>query len=161
MNSTLEDVAYAASNRARLVLRGLALAGLTVFLMAALMGAFDESDQSVTPDGAVRADYHRSIRPGNNFDITVSLENASCEGLTVSLDGEYAALFEELAVQPEPDSATALPGGRLAWQFEGGNLAWVKITGEAADGWSPPVTGALGIECGKSYELDLTTRWVP
>lgn len=161
MNSTLEDVSYASSNRARLVLRGLALAGLTVFLVVALMGAFDESAESVSPDGAVRAEYHRSIRPGNTFDITVSLENVSCDGLTVSLDGEYAGLFEELAVQPEPDSATALPGGRLAWRFEGDNPAWVKIAGEAADGWSPPVTGALGIECGKSYELDLTTRWVP
>src|SRR5699024_6988255 len=113
------------------------------------MGAFDESAESVSPDGAVRAEHHRSIRPGNTFDITVSL------------DGEYAGLFEELAVQPEPDSATALPGGRLAWRFEGDNPAWVKIAGEAADGWSPPVTGALGIECGMSYELDLTTRWVP
>src|SRR5699024_12250049 len=54
VNSTLEDVSYASSNRARLVLRGLALTGLTVFLVVALMGAFDESAESVSPDGAVK-----------------------------------------------------------------------------------------------------------
>lgn len=161
MNSTLDDVADASSNRTRLVLRLISLAALVAFLVTALVGTFDQSAHSITPDGAVRADYQRSIRPGNSLEIVVSLEHASCENLTVSLGREYAELFEGLTVQPEPDAARAIADGRIAWEFEGEQPAWVRISGEAADGWSPPVAGTLGVDCGASYELELTTRRVP
>lgn len=161
MNSTLDDVSDAASNRTRLVLRVIALSGLVAFLVAALFGAFDESAQSATPDGAVTVEYQRSIRPGNGLDIMVSLENASCEDLTLTLDREYAELIDNLALQPEPESETTLADGRIVWQFEGDNPAWVRASGHAADGWSPPVTGTLGVDCGESYEVELTTRRVP
>lgn len=143
------------------MLRAITLTGLVALLGAALIGAFDEGAESVTSDGAVRVDYQRAIRAGNGFTATVAMEPATCEGMTISIDLEYAELIDDLAVQPEPDSESVPDGDRLVWKFEGANPAQVRISGRAADGWGPPVTGALGVECGKAYELELTTKRVP
>lgn len=160
MDSTLDDVVDSGRNPIRLVLRTITLIGLVVFLVVALVGFFEREEHITTPDGLVSVDYPSSIRAGNPFDVLVSLRSPDCDVLVLSLDGAYVEIIEELIVQPQPDSEGADADGAHRWEFTG-QPSWVRISGDAAAGRSPPVVGELTVECGKAYGMELRTRRVP
>lgn len=159
MGSTLEDVSDGAKRPLRMALRAVTLAGLTAFLLIALLGAFEKPAHYASPDGVVQVDSQASVRSGNNLEIAVTLASGSCERPVLTLDRAYLDIIDNPVISPAPGSESS-DGLRIAWVFDG-SPSWVRISGSASTGWSPPVRATLSVDCGDVYDVELTTTRVP
>lgn len=159
--STLADVVGAESNRGRLVLRAITLVGLVAFLAAAVFGLFEQPAEATSEDGVVHVDYPGTTRAGRNIDVVVRVQPLDCEQLQVTVNRDYLDIIDDLQAQPQAESEAAGASGEVTWTFQAADAAEVRITGRAADDWSPSVDGVITVECGQIYRIEITTWRVP
>lgn len=110
--------------RRELVLRRVFVAALSLFLLAAAVGAFGVRtvEKSASGDGFdLTVTYARVTRPG--LATPWSLEVASADGepitepIVIEVDPAYFDLFDENGLDPDPAAATATDRA-LRWEFD-------------------------------------------
>ncbi|TDU21793.1 hypothetical protein [Arthrobacter sp. JUb115] len=139
-DSTLDDITSEDSNRRRRLLSLAALLVIAAFVLAALLGAFDQKkSMEQQADGfAVQLQYPAVVRAGNEIQLRVEISSANSlpETITLDLSEDYLMLFEDFSAFPEPESESS-----RAELMEPLNSRWPRHRGRGT--WLPPSRAGL------------------
>lgn len=168
-DSTLDDITSEDSNRRRRLLSLAALLVIAAFVLAALLGAFDQKKNiEQQADGfTVQLQFPAVVRAGNEIQLRVGISSADPlpETITLDLSEDYLMLFEDFSAFPEPESESSRADGTIEFEVApapGSRHMVATLTGRASDEWSPSAKGVLGITAnGESTDLKIRTWRIP
>ena len=168
-DSTLDDVISEDKNHRRRWLNLVTLAAVFLVVLSSLLGHFDSKGNASASNGRLTADvtYQSVARAGNEIELEIQISSTSelPQTFDIELTKEYVALFEDLAVFPDPEEQSADQSGTLRLTITaqpGAKETYVKIIGRASDQWDLYTPGTLSIIANsETVEVPVTTWRVP
>lgn len=107
------------------------------------------------------------VRAGNEMQLRIEITSPEPlpETMSLTLNEDYLALFEDFSAFPDPESVASGAGGTSEFEMAAipeSRQMVATLTGRASDQWSPSTFGVLGIEVnGNLTELEIRTWRIP
>lgn len=167
VSSPFDDIISGHQNRLRRAGSALVILVLFTFLLVGLFGLTETgSTKEVSVNGAVfDIQYPSTIRAGNEIQLTLKFDSGRtvAETMTVRLNKDYLALFENMDVYPTPEAETTDGKGNVEFFFTpNSTAATVKFIGQASDQWELKTPADIDIAVGgKHQQVEFTTWRIP